>query len=155
MSKRSASEWELWERQLAQEGYEEAWRGIQCFFRWIEIRAENGHAVPSFLVGLEEDVKHSSLLRRLISGKEPLPEAPPESFGQPWYELIENGRAIATEVEPWEWAPEKKLTINKGVWTIVEKINEADYLVCFREPGDRFRISRERDHWLISRQIKA
>ncbi len=151
MNTRSAAQWHQWLDELSRGSNDEAWRGIQCFFRWIEIRAQNGHAVPSFLEGLENDLRHSGLLRRLISGKEPLPEAPPESFGQPWYELIENGEAIAEDVLPWEWEPDKKLRINKGVWTISERIGNDEYIVYWRKPEELFRVAKAEGVWTIRR----
>lgn len=36
-----------------------------------------------------EPGEKSALFARLLSGKDPLPFAPPTSFGQPWYDLIE------------------------------------------------------------------
>jgi hypothetical protein len=152
MKTRTAAEWQAWLQEMSQHQNEEAWRGILCFFRWIEIRALNGHATPSFLEGLQQDLHHSALLRRLIAGKEPLPEPPPESFGQPWYELIENGEATASEVKPWEWDPESKLSINKGVWTIQERIGETEYLVTRKGSTGLYEVAQHAEQWVIRKR---
>jgi hypothetical protein len=56
----------------------EAWRGIGCLLRWLEIvsREKSASFVKSVFDDLERlviHVDHSSLLRRLLHGKEPLP----------------------------------------------------------------------------------
>jgi hypothetical protein len=84
----------------------EAWRGIGCLLRWLEtVRSEKSAAyVKSVFGDLERlviHVDHSSLLRRLLHGKEPLPRPPPLSCGYPWYELIETGEGIAFGVCEW------------------------------------------------------
>ena len=85
-------------------------------------------------------------------GKEPLDAPPPESFGQPWYELVETGRGIATEVKPWEWAPEQKISINQGIWTILEKKSDTEYLVTYRLNPAAYRLTRRPDGtWLLER----
>jgi hypothetical protein len=150
MNHRSSTDWDAWLETIEPSASQaEAWRGIQCFFRWIELRAMNGHAVPSFLLGLEEDVKHSSLLRRLIDGKEPFPLAPPESYKQPWYELMENGQAIAREVAPWPWDAHHKLEINKGIWTILKRFSDVEYIVAYRETQVPYHLIRAGQNWHI------
>ena len=58
---------------------------IGCLLRWLEIRTENGKPFPQSAAQLSVDIDHSSLLSRLLSGKEPLPEPPPLRYGYPDY----------------------------------------------------------------------
>ena len=44
------------------------------------------------------DAVHSALLKRLLDGKQALPEPPPRSYSYPWYELVENGYENRCEV---------------------------------------------------------
>jgi hypothetical protein len=121
--------------------------------RWFQIREENGHPVPTFLMGIEGDLFHSRLLRRLLEGKEPLVEPPPEKFGQGWYELVETGRGVATEVSPWQWAPESKISIEQDIWRIVKRHSESEFLVTYREGGEVYRLSRINEtEWLLERR---
>ena len=115
MLERTPDDWKLWLEEFSGGNNREAWRGIMCFLRWIQIRAQNGHAIPNFLPGLEGDVYHSHLLRRLLEGKEPLAYPPPETFGKAWYELLVTGRAEGVALREWEWAPDQKIAINDGI----------------------------------------
>ncbi len=152
MLDRSSEDWDLWLDEVSQERSREAWRGIMCFLRWIQVRALNGHAVPGFLPGLEDDMLHSMLLRRLLDRKEPLLHPPPESFGKGWYELLELGKADNVSVRRWEWSPDQKIAINDGVWTILERRGETEYVVTYRDGGERFRLSQRKDgSWAIER----
>ncbi len=150
MTRRTVAEWEDWLTEFSRGENLEAWRGIMCFLRWIQIRAENGHPIPNFLPAMEGDIFHSHLLRRMLAGKGPLEAPPPESFGQPWYDLVEAGKGIATEVQPWEWAPDQKISINQGIWTIIEKKSDAEYIVTYRLNPMSYRLSRQSDDsWLL------
>ena len=141
MTRRTSDEWQQWLAEFSRGDHPEAWRGIMCFLRWIQIRAENGHPIPNFLPAMEGDIFHSHLLRRMLSGKEPLDAPPPENFGHPWYELVEDGRGVATEVKPWEWAPEQKISVNQGIWTILEKKSETEYVVTYRLNPAAYRLA--------------
>lgn len=152
MTRRTAEDWDRWLAEVSRGETPEAWRGIMCFLRWLQIRAQEGHPSPNFLAALEGDILHSHLLRRMLGGKDPLPAPPPESFGEPWYELVETGRGKATEVKPWEWAPEQKISVNQGIWTILEKKSDADYVVTYRLNPVAYRLSRQGDgNWLLER----
>ena len=155
MTNRTLEDWERWLEQFSEGANTEAWRGIMCFLRWIQVREENGHLVPSFLHGIEGDLYHSRLLRRLLSGSEPLHHPPPESFGQGWYELVENGKGIATEVKLWEWSPEHKIAINQDIWTILSRNGENEYVVTYRPDGEPYHLKRlNAQEWLLERLEK-
>lgn len=68
---------------------------IARFYRWLYIRRVNGRRDP---FNMRCEMEHSSLLRRLLEGKEPFDEPPPRSYSYPWYELLENGWARPGEV---------------------------------------------------------
>ena len=151
MTRRSAQDWQQWLADFSRGQNPEAWRGIVCFLRWMQIRAENGHPIPNFLPAMEGDIFHSHLLRRLLDGKEPLDAPPPENFGQPWYDLVENGQGSPTEVKPWEWAPEQKIAVNRGIWTILEKKSDDEYVVTYRLNPAAYRLRREDGNWHLER----
>lgn len=152
MQHRSVEEWNQWLQEFSRGQNTEAWRGIMCFLRWIQIRSENGHPIPNFLPAMEGDIFHSHLLRRMLAGKDPLEAPPPESFGEPWYELVEKGRGVAREVKPWEWAPDQKISVNQGIWTIVEKKSEDSYLVTYRLNPAVYHLSKQADgNWLLEK----
>ena len=156
MTSRTNDEWQKWLSEFSRGNHSEAWRGIMCFLRWIQIRAENGHSIPNFLPAMEGDIFHSHLLRRMLGGKEPLDAPPPETFGQPWYELVETGRGVATEVTPWEWAPEQKISVNQGIWTILEKKSDTEYRVTYRLNPAAYHLSKQADgNWLLERGPNA
>jgi len=51
--------------------------------QWLEVCEENGRSLNA------SSIDHSSLLRRLLSGKKALPYPPPMRFGYPAWELVE------------------------------------------------------------------
>jgi hypothetical protein len=156
MTSRTTEDWQQWLAEFSRGESPEAWRGIMCFLRWLQIKAENGHPIPDFLPAMEGDIYHSHLLRRLLGGKEPLPAPPPESFGQPWYDLVESGRGTPTEVKPWEWAPEQKISVNRGIWTILEKKSETEYVVTYRLNPAAYHLSQKLDGtWVLERMEGA
>ena len=91
-----------------------------------------------------------------MDGKDPLDAPPPESFGEPWYELVETGRGTATEVKPWEWAPDQKISVNRGIWTILERRSDTEYVITYRHNPDTYRLSKQSDGtWLVERVTRA
>ncbi len=104
---------------------------VQCVIDWLRVRETEGHAFPSSLVEFEAELDHSSLFRRLIEGKSPLPAPPPLSFSQPWYELAERGWATPQTVVE---IPDG-LVINNTLWKIESKSGERYVLL---EGNDRY-----------------
>ena len=100
---------------------------IQCLLEWLNIREKEGVGFPATTEQLSADVDHSVLLRRLTEGKKPLPTPPPLSFGHPWYELIENGQANASEVVI---SPDC-VSINRQLWKLVSRTKDDDYIVSY------------------------
>lgn len=98
---------------------------INTFLRWLKIREENGTRLSDFNT-LLADVQKSSLLRRLLAGKEPLPVAPPRKYAYPWYELVENGCAEESDVQI--IPGQKMVAICQYAWTLLNTL----------EPGGRY-----------------
>jgi hypothetical protein len=63
---------------------------------------------------------------------------------------------VATEVKPWEWAPDQKISVNRGIWTILEKRSDTEYVVTYRQNPTAFRLSERADGtWLLERADRA
>jgi hypothetical protein len=125
----------------------ERWLTVQAVRRWLAFREENGDGPPS-----EPDWDHSALLARLVSGKSPLPEPPPKSFSYPWYELIDNGSAVATEVREvrnWHDNDEVLLSINQARWKIIEKSGDS-YRVQWPPTGLPCDVQPEGEFWRVT-----
>jgi hypothetical protein len=143
--------WDRWLIHHSRGVHHEAWRGVVCVLRWLAIREDNNIPPPGRFHHLEDDVVHSSLLRRLIEGKEPLPEAPPESFGQPWYELMEKGFARNLRVSELRWGRGSHLIINHGLWQVVREESPESCIVTHRRNGQPYRLKREAEEWTLQR----
>lgn len=108
---------------------------VRAMSRWV--RDYNDHPTAA-------DVDHSSLLRRLLSGKEPLPFKPPKRYSYPDYALGEGERCIATEV--WEtknsWLKTERdvLIIDQSAWNIIERRADGWLVEWPDEPGSRYEV---------------
>jgi hypothetical protein len=67
---------------------------IDTLIRWLEIKQKFSTKFPGSISELKMSIYKSSLLPRLLQGKEPLAIPPPKSYSQPWYSLIEEGCAL-------------------------------------------------------------
>ena len=111
-------EWNQWSRSSATET--RAKPGVASCVSWLDPDSRRERPLhPQFSAGNGRDI-FIAISRRMLAGKDPSAPAA-RTFGQPWYDLVEHGRGIATEVKQWEWAPEQKIAINRGIWTILEK----------------------------------
>jgi hypothetical protein len=63
--------------------------------QWVRILQAEGHSIDNIT---HSGVERSALLRRLRSGRAALEIAPPTSFGQPWYEVLESGPGTVHKV---------------------------------------------------------
>ena len=143
--------WDSWINQQSNGLNQEAWRGVMCVLRWLAIRESNSIPPPGRFHHLEDDISHSALLRRLIDGKDPLPDPPPESFGQPWYELVEIGTSANVSVSEIDWGRGTHLIINQALWKVIRQENEDSCLVTHRRGGSLYRLERLKDGWRLSR----
>lgn len=124
---------------------------FECLVEWLKIREQEGRSFPQDVQAFVLELDHSALLQRLVSGKQPLPTAPPLSFAYPWYDLIEDGKAEPVEV----WVGDKIanerhnariIVINQSIWKIIEQFDEAEFVVTHDEGKTRYLLSRiERD----------
>jgi hypothetical protein len=134
-------------------------RTLDSLCAWLEIRSAAGHSFPENVEELWESFEHSALFRRLLAGAGALPEPPPLSFGQPWYELGEQGFAMC-EVR----RESDQLLINATRWAIVDDSKEGEFLVQrAHDPGTYLvwkvhPLSTEQDNslsWMIERVRSA
>ncbi len=123
---------------------EEQTKILEAVCRWIEAAAAAG--VDVFQGGptqFRANMWHSSLLARLLQGKEPLPEPPPLAYSYPNYSLAEGEECVVGCAAVWTVASLKKaeeleaksstLTIDQSVWEVVEQPNPDEAIV--RWPG--------------------
>lgn len=104
---------------------------VMAAVRWCRILAENGRGWPT-----EDDAEHSALLRRLLAGKDALPEPPPLANRYPWYALVDNGTDTTTDVrDPGDGA----LVISGTRWKIVER-GPGWWRVQWRDDGPVYRV---------------
>jgi hypothetical protein len=59
-------------------------------------------------------------------------------------------------VKPWDWAPDQKISVNRGIWTILEKKSDTDLVVTYRQNPDAYRLSKQADGtWRLDRLDRA
>jgi len=97
-------------------------RSAAAVARWLEWRASIGQKEIT-----SDDVAHSALLRRLMAGRDPLPERPPLSFGQPWYALFDEDHVewpSAIDSPSRDQADPDRITIHGDRWRVVSKLDD-------------------------------
>jgi len=151
MHETKRNEWERWLTFMSDGKHRDVWRGVMCVLRWLAIREAEGIMPPGRVDDLENDMAFSCLLKRLVGGQEPYPVAPPGSFGQPWYELIDSGEAHDLEVSKIPVNDGQHVVINESLWTVVNRFDDGGLEVAYHERGERFRLKRDEDHWYLQR----
>lgn len=126
---------------------EEQIKTLEAVCTWIETAAKAG--VDVFKGGpmqFRANMWHSSLLNRLLSGRQPLAEPPPIRYSYPNYELAEGQECIVGVHRVWTIASlrraeeagigeeSKTITIDQSVWEVVEVRADASIMVV-RWPG--------------------
>ena len=103
---------------------------------WEQITSREGYDYTMNGVTFEK----SSLLHRLLDGKDPLPDPPPTQFSYPWYDVIEGtGPWLKNEGSFWPQTPDVAI-INQSPWHIVEGKHGDDTLIVsptFRRKNER------------------
>lgn len=118
---------------------------IDTFFRWLQIREDHGYPRLTTLAQLRADADHSSLLKRLLAGEEPLPEPPPLAFSYPWCELIEKGQERPFEVYESGFDPDI-LIVDQGAWVILDRPGDRSWIVTYKVPDvERIRRASDRE----------
>lgn len=105
-------------------------RVYHCIEQWLEIKSKVFDETPSQQIQCHFsacDAEHSSLLARLISGREPLKFPPPRSYSYPWYNLVEQGFANNVEVN----LSAGKISINQNQtqWKVESVEHEWKYII--------------------------
>jgi hypothetical protein len=106
---------------------------VARIIRWLEIRELSGQPLPSTYQQLVDDVRHSALLHRLLSGMDPFGEAPPRSYGQPWYSLLESGSATGCEFKPLKdrFGAVPRVSINECPWMVLQQFEDGACMVQY------------------------
>jgi hypothetical protein len=129
---------------------------FECLVEWLRVREQEGKPFPSDVSQFITELDHSALLERLVRGKRPLPTRPPLSFSYPWYELLEEGAADASDVTICNQQQNDlygfpAMVINQGIWRIVQKTGDNEYLVTY-DNGKRYYTVRKisEDTWRLT-----
>lgn len=112
---------------------------INQIVEWYRIRNENGITDNP----TSPDVDHSSLLRRLLSGEEIFPYAPPRNHSYPDYEAASGREIVVMNV----WFGKKsddtienlvsgKVVINQSVWAILRKEGDTYIIQWDGDPAE-------------------
>ena len=135
---------------------------IEAVAAWLEIRTRAGFLIdhPVSAADFLATADGCGLLPRLLDGLPPLPEAPPKSFGQPWYAIVEDGRAdrvLVQEVDE-ELARQypSHILINGCPWLVIERAETESYLVSWHPDGQLYWLARTKGAtspmaWTLSR----
>lgn len=86
----------------------------RCTSRWMQIYEKELKRLPNWC-----DADHSSLLGRLLSGKEPLDKPPPLRFSYPDYDLAEGKEVQVMEV--WQLEENEYSNFYKGYTVCVDQ----------------------------------
>lgn len=106
-------------------------RILKAVSEWLLTAQRAGYKLPLDAGQFAINMHKSSLLRRLLDGKEPYPFPPPKRYSYPWYSLLEAGEDSGY-LEPWEASRfmkgrDDELVICQSLWTIVERLGEGHY----------------------------
>lgn len=118
---------------------------IQILIKWLEIKKLYSSDFPDSLDSLKLSVHKSSLLKRMLDGKDPLPLPPPLYYSHPWYSLIENGfaKVCANEFffpEGWQenFCDYPCIMIAQFPWEIIRRVeNKREYLITYHYKHNR------------------
>lgn len=102
---------------------------VRCMSEWINLSGN----CPT-----DADVVHSSLLRRLLSGKDALDKPPPKRFAYPDYELGEGKPVQVMYVDDTERGGHKRVSIDQhSEWCWKDKENG---LLTHLPDGDAYKL---------------
>lgn len=112
----------------------------EAVVRWIELKRQWEKPFGPDELPTDADIAHSALLARLLRGKEPLPEPPPEAFSYPWYEVVEDTARAHRGIE---------FGFRKDGGLKECLPDEADYVCLNQNPFYRI-IEHRSDHWVVA-----
>jgi hypothetical protein len=128
---------------------EDETRIAAAVLRWIAVAREHGRENlygPAWMPG-SIDAAKSSLLRRLLDGKEPLPVPPPRAHSYPWYEIVETGRTqlSAMFIEgPYDRAEGTFIHVAQHPWKVLRTEGAGRWIVSYRD-GEEWLLRRLTD----------
>lgn len=138
--------------------------GALCVLKWIEIRHQYRKEDVD-VVGLRVDISHSSLLRRIIDGKQIFDVPPPRRFSYPWYELLEKGEGNPHEV----WVPTEQafgfpcVVIDQSIWKLAQPQTRGGefivrYMIGRESPptwsDTEWVVCKDKEKWVIRRKYE-
>lgn len=129
---------------------------IKILLEWLEIKKTYSSDFPTSLENLKLNIMKSSLLKRMLEGKEPLHLPPPTSYSHPWYSLIEDGSSVIRFEEfffPEGWQKEfynyEYVMIRQTAWEVLSVENNIYKITyhyqCFGNDA------RSLDEWSFSK----
>lgn len=129
---------------------------VDVLIEWLKVRDRGGRPLPLGYDGLADEFENSALLHRMLTGRAPLAAAPPRSYGQPWYALVEDGVAADCELVPLKdrLGASPKVSINQTAWEVVEAA-DGRYVVRYGGGEELYvaeRTASEPPRWLLRRQ---
>ncbi len=101
------------------------------------------------------DIQHSSLLRRLLSGKEKLKYRPPHSYSYPFYQLYDEKVVEIDGVSavPEEFGYKNAVNIHQYIYRISHKISDDELIIenwNINENPDLYRVKKCEDgSWVM------
>lgn len=141
---------------LAKQRGKQDHRLLRIFQRWLKIRAYflEGQDALVKAEQLGPDMDHSTLLRRLMEGKQPLPLPPPKSYSYPWYTLVEKGEAVILErfvnrVPAMGEMPEG-VVIEQGWWVLRETYADGTLVIATADGFNVAYLKLEPDGWHLT-----
>lgn len=129
-------------------------RIVTATLEWVRLKALGEHKI-TLPLPTPADVDHSSLLLRLLAGKEPFENPPPRAYSYPWYRLLEDeGEDGLHEFEIY-FNGMKQVNICQGMWDIEAIWGDKIFIV--RWPGSDyvFKLSRSTAHVTTLRDGKG
>ncbi|HEY2704611.1 MAG TPA: hypothetical protein VGL20_13050 [Candidatus Dormibacteraeota bacterium] len=113
---------------------------VGSIVRWLAIREVSGQPLPATYRQMIDDVEHSALLHRLLSGRDPHGAAPPRSYGQPWYGLLESGSASGCDLKPLKdrHGALPRVAINECPWRVLRQLDGGACVVQYSSRTPRF-----------------
>lgn len=105
---------------------------VMCFKKYARIRDDNGYRPPS-----DVDIDHSSLLLRLLSGKEPLPKPPPKRHSYPCYDLGEGKPVRISELWQYDDESDKVVIDQSPAWNWIDKTQG----ILLHNNGDKYKFT--------------
>lgn len=134
---------------------------LEAVCTWLNIRFEHDREKLMFTLEyphqMKADMDHSSLLHRLLLGKQPLDLPPPIAYSYPCYALVEGEDCSLGGCGP-SLDPELDgFYLGQARWDIVKKISDREYIIKWPTRPEHYRaainiLNPEGEHdWRVRR----